>query len=321
MTISIKWENPGEADEIIIYKSETPFEEDNLPEPYAVIEGNKSQFNDNDVKLNKVYYYRIAKVLNGHHYISHLMNDCHMLDKGPGGTSVLFGTWDKGFMGTLTEGEFVSNIHLAEFVSEHTGVNIRPNPDPVEWIKLVVNKRILYVPKDRMNHNSDRMSWKQAYEGGLAYGIDGTGYTPPNVTPTNQLSILTHKNRHYIVRLMEFYGTKDNAGRYDRMSFNSTDLTISNFGSQDTEYDLLRKMNYTQMDKNKLPMFTFQRYMGATITHDGLIMDLLPQSDADSGLRVNPLTLIYQFQHFVLELLPKTFILNDHDFKRPELYI
>lgn len=65
--IVLRWYNRNilDIDGTNIYRSTSPMDPNNLPEPYAVVEGGKSAYVDHGTELYQEYYYRIGVVHNG----------------------------------------------------------------------------------------------------------------------------------------------------------------------------------------------------------------------------------------------------------------
>lgn len=309
MSITLRWTNPVDPDEIVVYKATERFTQDTLPDVYVTIDGSSTSYSDPMVTPNTVYYYMVGKRVGSALYLSALLVECYMQDKGPGPTKVKFGDWSSGFMGFVNNEEVVDNIHLAEFIQSKVGVVFTPatNEQTNQWIKLVVDGRIIYVPTLNLNVNY-YLTWNQVYLAGLAYGIDGPGYTPDGLTPTNQMTVLEHNNRKFIVRLMDYFGTTTNTNRGDQIGLVS--INTSTLANTNTEFNLLRRMRYDQTSDLKLPFFTFtQGYMGNRVLSDGYISQVFPGNvGGEFGKQTR--TTQWSHQHFVLELLPIDYTLK-----------
>lgn len=68
--LEIKWKLDGFVDEQRYYRSETPIDINNLPEPNAIIDSESREYIDTDIELDKNYFLSISSVKNNNEKIS-----------------------------------------------------------------------------------------------------------------------------------------------------------------------------------------------------------------------------------------------------------
>lgn len=218
MSIRLSWDLNEPVDKISIYRSRESFTEDNLPPVYKELTDGETEFIDYVVQENTVYYYMVAKHVGNGVLSNPVFTKGYFPYTGPGPTEVKRGTWYAGVFGSLTTQEFIDTEKIIRILFEKTNhplfnedvVYRTINNDP-KWNKFVHNGKVLFVPLDglfQITSDTSRANWKSFYECGLVYGINDVGYTPPNVTPTNQEVIIEFKNAKFRVRFIRTNATE-----------------------------------------------------------------------------------------------------------------
>lgn len=204
MSTRINWTNPNAAfTEIRIYRTDTPFDENNIPEaPLAVLtEG--TTYLDQTTEQNKYYYYTVGVVINGELILAPAKKTIHIPYTGPGPQVIQIGDNSRGYFGITNTSELFSPAELT------AAVGLGGPHSAAQWVKFIRNGKILFMSLYPMTANKT-ITWNQLYGLGLVYGTDDNG--PPiahGLTPRNQRFVVTKGEHRFIVRLPRALDTID----------------------------------------------------------------------------------------------------------------
>ena len=120
-------------------------------------------------------------------------------DVGPGPKELIAGDIFSGYFGEVPGTEFITPGDLQQAVSISGGTS-SSQPDNLAWFKFMYNGRILFTPRLNIRFG---LNYKNLYEQGLVYGVDGPGViVPAGSAPTNQLRTISVLGYTFKVRLM-----------------------------------------------------------------------------------------------------------------------
>lgn len=237
MKIDLTWINRNTDDEgTRIYRSSSPLDPNNLPQPIAVMGPGAVSYTDTDVVRNQLYYYRM-EVFKGNDYaITKDVAISTIVDTGPGNKTLIAGDYHCGYFGRVPESDLFNNEELCYFLNFYNG---SPRYLPNEWLKYSFRGKILYFPKVTVRFS---VTWDQLYAAGLVFG-DGVGYNLPNGYSTPQDTRVSRDGNTFKVRLI----TGSPTNPYP--SINSPHFPTVYSGSEWNEL-LLRTTEYTFTPQN-----------------------------------------------------------------------
>lgn len=196
MAIVLNWvsRNAGE-DGTKIYRSESPIDPADLPEPIAVVDPGVTTYEDSDVESLKTYYYRFGVFRGDDLALSeeHVVKNIYY--SGPGPQELVTGDFENGYFGELPSSQFFTGTELARLVGLTAGTGLNPG---TSWHKVANDGKILYIPRRTIR---ERVSWEDLYRVGCVYGTDDFGKYQLD-PPVNQLKIVSRNGQNFKVRLM-----------------------------------------------------------------------------------------------------------------------
>lgn len=201
MSILINWTNPAQpADGIQIYRSTAPFDSSNLPAVLATLPANATEYEDATNLLNVVYYYRIARVVGSDIVLSKQLPLTERANMGPGGTTLIRGDYDTGYLGEVSADVLFTASALSTELSWSPGSVVTANPS---WRKFIHDGKIKFIPSGPLRSNIG--AWSAIYSQGLVYGSDDNG-AYSSLTPTLQNRRVSKDGFTYKVRLIKAHG-------------------------------------------------------------------------------------------------------------------
>lgn len=171
MSIKVNWTNPASAaDSIRIYRSTTPFDASNLPAVLVSLAANAVEHIDTTNILNVVYYYRVGRVVGSDVVLSKQLALTERANMGPGGSAIIRGDFDCGYLGDVTADDLFTSAGLSTELGISFGtVHVTA---PV-WHKFIHEGKIKFIPNDFLRVNIG--NWSTLYAAGLVYGSDDFG--------------------------------------------------------------------------------------------------------------------------------------------------
>lgn len=170
MDIKLSWVNPNQVyDEIKVFRSESPIDKQNLPEPIATLtQIGVNEFVDTGLVQGNRYYYALRIAYGTDYIVSDAIATQALHYTGPLGQELLFGDMDLGYFGYGTNSEFLPSAQYQPFFNNILTAGTWTNVNHV-WHKFAYKGKILIVPGGAIKYN---LSWNQLYNAGLVYGDD-----------------------------------------------------------------------------------------------------------------------------------------------------
>lgn len=188
-----------------IYRGTAPLDLSNLTNPVATLTAGESTWTDTNTVRDTLYYYVFETVVGADKEHTNNIPIRAVPRKGPGPANITIGDYTYGYYGTLTSGEFINASDLRSAVGLTAGAVVQQGP---LWHKWARNGKILYIPNGPLSNGA---GWKQLYDLGLVFGVDGPG--PYNAgANVNQSAKVTIGNEQFRVRLMT--GFSDNYNQF-----------------------------------------------------------------------------------------------------------
>jgi hypothetical protein len=229
MSIKIDW-SPMAVDTLTLYYSDSAFTSATLPGTNVVLDPAAVTYTDTTVPDRSVRYYMLEAVKAGANtQYSQCMLHGNFSKTGPGGSVVLRGDWNAGYMGFVPVAQLftISGLRTALSITNQLGTAPADNT-MTGWYKFVYKGKILFFPNNVCS-TAGTSTWSQIYNLGLAYGVDGPGAAPfnlvtagaqPAITATvNQKKVVTVGTDSFLVRLPKNSTLPTDQNVADRTSF------------------------------------------------------------------------------------------------------
>lgn len=179
MSITLNWSNRAQSVTAIkiyrnLHRTETPTLLTTLDTPVET-------YVDDTAELNKLYFYRVALVIGGEEVPGTIVPMMSVTDTGPGPKTLVSGTMEYGYFGTLTADEFITTDALIG-VGTPSGFGRFTNGTVAYWRKFANMGKIIYIPNTVVWSNGSSTQLIQSlqwlYSGGWLYGGGGTAKAP-----------------------------------------------------------------------------------------------------------------------------------------------
>lgn len=204
MYTKLKWDNSNGANPVTvkIYRSNTDIDRNNLAAltPIATLTGGELEYNDTTVVQGQLYYYAFETSNANDKSVSQVYPIRAVPRRGPGNSQLLVGDYNYGYFGSIPSNQFINTIELRNAVGLTAGNVNNGNLTP-KWHKFARNGKILMIPEGYL---VSTITWKQLYDAGLVYGVDGPGFGNAGVD-VNQKRQVTIGADTFWVRLMRGY--------------------------------------------------------------------------------------------------------------------
>lgn len=198
MSIKLKWTLFEPNDGVDIYRSEDPFDYENMPAPIGSVGANVTEFTDTTLERNKAYYYIFANKKGSEIALSAPKALGFFPETGPGNNTVIRGDYKLGLMDEIPAGNLFTSSTLVGMFSGHIR-HPRLNDNSLVWHKLIIDNKILFFPSESLTVERQN-SWLNMYNAGVVYGTDDDGLIPAP-TPVNQFRTVLFGENELIVRL------------------------------------------------------------------------------------------------------------------------
>lgn len=204
MYTKLKWDNSNGATPVTVkvYRSDTTIDRNNLAAltPIATLTGGELEYNDTTVVQGNLYYYCFETSNANDKSVSPVYPIRAVPRRGPGNSQLLVGDYNYGYFGSIQSNQFINTTELRAAVGLTVG-NIPANNLTPKWHKFARNGKILMVPEGYL---TTTITWKQLYDAGLVYGVDGPGFGNAGAD-VNQKRQVTIGPDTFWVRLMRGY--------------------------------------------------------------------------------------------------------------------
>jgi hypothetical protein len=203
MYTQLNWENPNVvAVTVKIYRGDAPLDRANLANPIATLSNGETTYKDTTVVRGQLYYYVFETTSPTDRVVSPNYPIRAVPRRGPGSNVLVQGDYNYGYFGSMASSQFTNANELRAKVGLTLGTSINVTP---KWHKFARNGKILIIPEGVI---STTVSWKQLYDLGLVFGVDGPG--PYNAgAPVGQGVTVKIGPDTFRVRLMRGYSDDD----------------------------------------------------------------------------------------------------------------
>lgn len=113
-------------------------------------------------------------------------------NSGPGRKTLVRGTEDIGYFGTVTATELFDGWEVASFLGLTAG-SVNKDTGNV-WMKYIYRGKFLFICKDIIRYN---LTWNDLYKVGGIYGAKGNGLYPVSGFPTDQFRVMVKEEAGY----------------------------------------------------------------------------------------------------------------------------
>lgn len=143
MAITLKWLNSNKValDSIKIYRGTT---RNNITTLVDTLAGTATTYTDTTAVNDTLYFYRIDALSGSDTASSNIQAQRNITNLGPGPATLLRGDYEFGLFGD------VAASLLPDFNAIRTaaGVGLTPIANPSNWLKWIINGRIIYIPNN-----------------------------------------------------------------------------------------------------------------------------------------------------------------------------
>lgn len=167
MALSVKYNVSPEASLVTLYRSVgSKIDLNNLPTNKVILDKNKSEYTYSDA-VNNTYYSVVIETtdVNGYKNYSPIQDVLYKSELGPGPSKITRGYFDFGVYGEVTSEELgITPDGARDFVNSIAGdTPVLGGAEPSNiWVKCLVNKRIIFIPKNRMFYMGPTSSYSAA---------------------------------------------------------------------------------------------------------------------------------------------------------------
>lgn len=226
MSIKIDWTSMGGVpDSLTLYWANSSFTPETLPGTKFTLDPAALSYTDTTVPVNTVRYYMLEAIKAGENtQYSQCLVYGNYPKTGPGGSEVLRGNWDAGFMGVVPVANMISISGLRAAIGATTGnMGAAPADSTVTaWLKFIYKGKIIFIPNAPCSPTLT-VNWPMLYNMGLVYGVDGPGAAPFDLTTAGATpAISTTVNQKKVVTI----GTDDFLVRVPKLSTLPTNQNV-----------------------------------------------------------------------------------------------
>lgn len=204
MAIKLAWGSANiTADSVVIYRSLAKIDLAALPDPLVTLEGTATDYTDTTAARNTVYNYVIAINKGSDTVLTQNKVYGHFPDTGPGPATLLRGSWNDGYFGSMPQTDFYSNSDLGTALGM-TASAINTTQNTQIWHKFILDGKILFIPQSSLSSN---YAFRDVYNLGCVYGTNDFGdHLWPDKginggTGVNQYKTVTKYGYTFLVRL------------------------------------------------------------------------------------------------------------------------
>jgi len=204
MSALVSWVNPNNPSTLMLYRSDSPIDQQNLPAPLVTLTSNEQSYLDATAPLGGQVYYLLKVEADGKSAFSRELNVRIVPDTGPGPQELLWGDLFLGFYGVVNDYEVgfpVSNWYNSA-------------PDS-RYFKIAYRGRILYVgaPVINTGKNATALEAANLLRGGIT-----PLYGPEAPAPTRVVGF-----RQYYTRIAKLYDYNNTLVESSSYSLNFAD--------------------------------------------------------------------------------------------------
>lgn len=256
MNIDLTWTNLNTGTfSTKVYRGTAPLDRANLANPLVTLTAGESTWTDTTAVRGTQYYY-VLESSNADDKESTINIPVQAVPRrGPGPVEVKIGDYNLGWYGVLNASEFITSGDLATAVGLNVGVQMNAAPT---WQKFARKGKTLYIPTMPLYST---LSWKQLYDLGLVFGVDGPGPYNGGADVAQSKKVVIN-GETYRVRLMTGYSdvyTEFPANTTTTAEPQETNLNEYNdlfYPLSVITPDVQRIANYSQLTPTQLGMAT-----------------------------------------------------------------
>lgn len=209
MSITLNWSNRGQAVTSVkiyrnLHRGETPTLLTTLNTP-------DETYTDTAAEMNKLYFYKVVLVIGDEEVPGSVIPMMSVNDTGPGPKTLVSGTMEYGYFGSMTADEFLTTADISR-IGAPSSYTAFQNGTITVWRKFANMGKIIYIPNTPVWQTSSSVNSLVAtaslYTSGYLYGGGGTGRSPA-------LTGSVAQNKKAMFGAYEFYVRAPN-GEYDR---------------------------------------------------------------------------------------------------------
>lgn len=201
MPTTIKWSdvNKALADSIEVYISDKPIPLNDLGVPVTTLPATATSYDWTPPAVNKVYNCRLRFIKGTDDYVTDNTPFSTYTTTGPGPQTIVRGDWNYGYMGNVSEADFIAAADLKTLTGIPAGTTV---PNITGYNKFSWGGKIIFIPNGSLVGG---VTWKQIYDAGLMYGVDGPGDKPSVLTyaDVDQKKIITIGSNNFLCRTIK----------------------------------------------------------------------------------------------------------------------
>lgn len=219
MNIILNWTNINTGSfSTKVYRGTAPLDRANLTNPLVTLTAGESTWTDTTAVRGTQYYY-VLESTNANDKESTINIPVVALPRrGPGPVEVKVGDYNMGYFGTLTASEFITTGDLMA-ATGLVGTVLAPASS---WQKFGRKGKVCYIPTLPL---LSQVSWKQLYDLGMVFGVDGPGpYNAGADVPQSKKVVINGET--FRVRLMT--GFSDNYTEFPTSTASTPEPTETN---------------------------------------------------------------------------------------------
>lgn len=209
MSITLNWSNRGQAvTSIKIYRN---LHRADVPTLLTTLDTPDEVYIDATAEMNKLYFYKVALVIGDEEVPGSVIAMMSVNDTGPGPKTLVSGTMEYGYFGSMTADEFLTTNDISRVGAPNSYTSFQ-NGTITTWRKFANMGKIIYIPNTPVWQTSSSVTSLVAtqalYASGYLYGGGGSGRSPA-------LTGSVAQNKKATFGAYEFYVRAPN-GEYDR---------------------------------------------------------------------------------------------------------
>lgn len=150
MQIKLKWVNNNDVSAVVeVFRDTAPINTASPGAALATLPGNATTYTDAAVLAGVTYYYAVAVSRNGKKVFTPVKTFTNELRRGPGGSRILFGDDRLGYMGKVSQLDFIEIGRVMNLTTDQTA-NYQ-----FTWHKFIRKGKILFLPERPVCHTTN----------------------------------------------------------------------------------------------------------------------------------------------------------------------
>lgn len=178
MQIKLKWVNNNDASAVVeVFRGTAPINTANPGAALVTLPGNTTTYTDATVLVGVTYYYAVAVSRNGKKIFTPVKTFLNEFRRGPGGSRILFGDERLGYMGAVSQDDFIEIGRVLGLTSTVSPIY------RMTWHKFIRKGKIIYLGEKPLNtaSSSEKVSGfalrtNPGLVSGLAWNFDNAAW-------------------------------------------------------------------------------------------------------------------------------------------------